>query len=157
VGSVRVHRLTIWLYLAAALTYGVDRITKSVVEATLSGRPPIVLVPGVVQLNYTENPGGAFGLFGNAPWLFLGATLAVCAVIVVASFGVREPVLAVGLGLILGGALGNLTDRAVRGPGLSGKVVDFMDFMVWPVFNAADSAIVIGAGLILLASVRKRA
>ncbi len=49
------------------------------------------------------------------------------------------------LGLILGGALGNLTDRIVRGPGFSGRVVDFVDFQVWPIFNVADTAIVVGA------------
>ena len=65
--------------------------------------------------------------------------------------------LSVGLGLVLGGALGNLTDRVVRGSGLNGRVVDFIDFRVWPVFNLADSAIVIGAALILLAGVRRAA
>ncbi len=54
---------------------------------------------------------------------------------------------------MLGGALGNLTDRVVRGSGFSGRVVDFIDFRWWPVFNVADSAIVIGAGLILLSGV----
>lgn len=61
---------------------------------------------------------------------------------------------AVALGLVLGGALGNLTDRLVRGPGFSGEVVDFLDFRVWPVFNVADSCIVIGAALLLLTGAR---
>ncbi|HTG46531.1 MAG TPA: signal peptidase II, partial [Actinomycetota bacterium] len=64
----------------------------------------------------------------------------------------RSVLTSVALGLILGGALGNLTDRAVRGPGLSGHVVDFIDVHIWPVFNLADSAIVIGAVLLALAS-----
>jgi signal peptidase II len=145
------------LYGVAAGVYLLDRVTKLIVEATLRGEEPVVLIPRVLQLNYTENPGGAFSLFGSAPWLFFGATVVVCTVIVVASRNVRSLVLAAGLGLVLGGALGNLTDRIVRGPGLSGKVVDFVDFMVWPVFNAADAAIVIGAGLILFASARSRA
>jgi signal peptidase II len=55
---------------------------------------------------------------------------------------------------VLGGALGNLTDRLVRGPELSGEVVDFIDFQVWPVFNIADSCIVIGAALLLLTGAR---
>ena len=62
-----------------------------------------------------------------------------------------------GLGLVLGGAVGNLTDRIVRGSRFDGRVVDFIDFRVWPVFNVADSAIVIGAALILLAGVRRAA
>ena len=62
---------------------------------------------------------------------------------------------ALGLGLVLGGALGNLADRALRGPGLSGHVVDFIDLHWWPVFNVADSAIVIGAVVIAWASFRE--
>jgi signal peptidase II len=115
----------------------------------------VTVIPGVLHLTYTTNRGGAFGLFGNAPYLFLAATLVVCAAIVVASFGVSNRMLALGLGMVLGGALGNLTDRIVRGPGLNGRVVDFIDFRVWPVFNLADAAIVIGAALILLSGLRR--
>jgi signal peptidase II len=62
----------------------------------------------------------------------------------------------VALGLVLGGAFGNLTDRAVRGDGLLwGRVVDFIDFHVWPVFNVADSAIVIGAVLLAMGGIRR--
>jgi signal peptidase II len=142
------------LYAVAATAYIVDRITKTIVESTLADREPLVLIPKVLQLNFTENPGGAFSLFGSAPWLFFIASVIVCSVIVAVSFRPHGTLMAVGLGMVLGGALGNLTDRVVRGPGLSGKVVDFVDFHIWPIFNAADSAIVIGAGLILLASAR---
>jgi signal peptidase II len=62
---------------------------------------------------------------------------------------------ALGLGLILAGGLGNLTDRLVRGPGFSGEVVDFIDLHVWPVFNLADSAIVVGAAILLVQSLRR--
>ncbi|MBI2238155.1 MAG: signal peptidase II, partial [Actinobacteria bacterium] len=95
-----------------------------------------------------------FGLGGSAPWLFAGATILVSAVIVLASARLSRPLVAVALGLVLGGALGNLTDRISRGPGLSGRVVDFIDLHVWPVFNLADSAIVVGALLLLLAGAR---
>ncbi len=150
------RRLAAWLYLAASATYLADRLTKVWAERILGDRAPIVVVPKVLQLNYTTNSGGAFGLGGSAPWLFAGATIVVSTAIVVASFSVRRPLLSAGLGLILGGALGNLTDRVLRGPGLAGRVVDFIDFHVWPVFNLADSAIVIGALLILLASAAHR-
>jgi signal peptidase II len=60
------------------------------------------------------------------------------------------------LGLVLGGALGNLTDRAIRAPGMRGRVVDFIDFHVWPVFNVADTAIVVGAILLAWAGFRER-
>ena len=109
----------------------------------------------MLHLNFTENSGGAFSLFGGQPWLFFAATLVVSVAIVVASVRVRSKASAVALGLILGGAMGNLTDRLIRGPGVSGKVVDFIDFRMWPVFNLADSAIVIGALMMVLAGMRR--
>jgi signal peptidase II len=148
-------RLAAVLYGVGAAAYLLDRVTKLVVEQHLAGRPPIVLIPGVLQLRYTTNAGGAFGLFGGQPWLFLTATLGVCAVIAFLSTRLPSRLSAVGLGLILGGALGNLTDRILHGPGVSGEVTDFIDFHIWPVFNAADSAIVIGAALVVLASLRQ--
>ena len=144
------------LYAIAGAVYVVDRVTKVLVQDNLAHRPPVVLIPRVVRLNFTENPGGAFSLFTDTPWLFFGATIVVSAVIVVASLRVAERLPAVGLGLVLGGALGNLTDRITRGEGLfDGKVVDFVDFHIWPVFNAADAAIVVGAGMLLLAGTRR--
>ena len=151
------RRLASWLYATAGLAYGIDRVTKVLVEQRLEDRPPIELIPGVLHLNYTTNPGGAFGLFGDAPWLFLGATILVCLVITIASLNLSGGLLAVGLGLVLGGALGNLTDRLVRGEGVSGEVVDFIDLGIWPVFNLADTAIVLGAAAILFTGARRAA
>jgi signal peptidase II len=144
------------LYAIAGAVYLVDRVTKVLVQDNLAHRPPVVLIPRVVRLNFTENPGGAFSLFTDTPWLFFGATIVVSTVIVVASLRVTDRLPAVGLGLVLGGALGNLTDRITRGDGLfDGKVVDFVDFHIWPVFNAADAAIVVGAGMLFLAGTRR--
>lgn len=140
------------LYGVAALAYLADRLSKTWAEGSLAGRPPLELIPGVLQLNFTTNSGGAFSIGGSAPWLFAGATLVVVALIVVASARLTRPAIAVGLGLVLGGALGNLTDRIVRGDELRGRVVDFIDLHVWPVFNVADSAIVVGAVVLLFAS-----
>jgi signal peptidase II len=134
--------------------YTLDRVTKVLAEQHLEGRPPIDVIPGVLQLRFTTNPGGAFGLFGRATWLFVGASLVVIVIIVIASRRPPTRIGAVALALVLGGALGNLTDRLVRGPELSGEVVDFIDFQVWPVFNIADSCIVIGAALLLLTGAR---
>jgi signal peptidase II len=150
----RSARLASWLYAAAAAVYLADRLTKAWAERALSHRPPIQVIPGVLQLNFTTNAGGAFSIGGGAPWLFAGASVAAVAFIVVASFRLARAPIAVGLGMVLGGALGNLTDRLVRGPGVSGRVVDFIDLHVWPVFNVADAAIVTGAGIALLASLR---
>jgi signal peptidase II len=148
-------RLAAFVYGTAGAAYVLDRVTKILAERHLAGRPPIELIPHVLRVNYTTNSGGAFGLFGGQSWLFFVATLAVCLVIVVASRGLASVASAVGLGLILGGALGNLTDRLIRGSGVSGRVVDFIDFRVWPVFNLADSAIVIGAAIVVLAGARR--
>jgi signal peptidase II len=151
----RARSITLALYATAAVAYALDRVTKLWVEAALAGRAPIEIVPGVLSFNYTTNSGGAFGLGRSAPWLFAGATVMVSVVIVLVSFRLDRRPLAVALGLILGGALGNLTDRTLNGPGLSGYVTDFIDFQVWPVFNLADGAIVIGAVLLAMSSARR--
>jgi signal peptidase II len=147
-------RLTAVVFGVAAGAYLLDRLTKWLVVDRLAGRPPLEVVPGVLQLNYTQNSGGAFGLGGSASWLFAGATIAVSVAIVALAFRVRRMGVAIGMGLVLGGGLGNLTDRIARGSGLSGQVVDFIDLRVWPVFNVADAAIVVGAILIVLSSAR---
>src|SRR5438874_6506371 len=90
-------KLAGWVYGAAVGVYALDRLTKALAEDRLPAHP-VKLIPGVLQLTYTTNRGGAFGLFGNAPYLFLGATLVVCAAIVVASFSTSYRILAVGLG-----------------------------------------------------------
>lgn len=146
------HRALI-LFTAAAAAYLLDRSTKAWAERMLPG-DPIEVIPSVLDLRYTTNPGGAFGLFGSVPWLFAGVTLVV-AVVAIATLRRVPPVpTALGLGLVVGGALGNLTDRLVRAPGLAGEVVDFIDLQVWPIFNLADSAIVVGAGILLVTSAR---
>jgi signal peptidase II len=144
--------LTLALYAVAVAIYGLDRITKVWAESSLAGRAPIDVIPAVLSFTYTTNSGGAFGLGRSAPWLFATATVVVSLTIVVVSFRIERATVATPLGLILGGALGNLTDRALNGPALSGHVVDFIDFHVWPVFNLADSAIVVGAILLAVAT-----
>jgi signal peptidase II len=148
----RARALAIWLYAAAAVAYLSDRITKLWVEGALAGEPPLEVIPGVLTFNYTTNSGGAFGFGRSAPWLFAGATILVSAIIVFVSVRMTRLPVALALGLILGGALGNLTDRAANGAGLSGHVVDFIDLQVWPVFNLADTAIVTGAVLLAIAT-----
>lgn len=140
------------LLAVAVAALALDQLTKAWVVETLAGRPPIRVIPGVLSLNYTTNSGGAFGLGRSAPWLFAGATIVVSTIIVVAAFRPMTRLTAVALGLILGGAIGNLADRTLNGPGLRGEVTDFIDLHVWPVFNVADTAIVVGAIVLALAS-----
>jgi signal peptidase II len=148
-------RLATLVYGVAAAAYLVDRISKWLVVSRLAGRPPVEVIHGVLQLNYTQNSGGAFGLGGSASWLFAGATIAVSIAIVLLSARVNRFAVAVGMGLVLGGGLGNLTDRIIRGGRFSGRVVDFIDLRIWPVFNVADGCIVVGALLIVFASTRR--
>ena len=142
--------------MVGALVYGVDRVTKLVAERHLAGRAPITLIPGVLDLRYTTNSGGAFGILGSAPWVFFTATVAVGALIVVTAWRARAPAVEVGLGLILGGAVGNLTDRILHASRPGGQVTDFIHLHHWPVFNAADSAIVVGAIVVAIAGSRHR-
>jgi signal peptidase II len=144
------------LFATASAAYLLDRLTKIWVENTLQGRPPIHVIDGLLDLRFTTNSGGAFSLGQSAPWLFAGATIAVSIAIVATAFRHSNLLVAAALGLVLGGALGNLTDRIVRGSGLGGRVIDFIDFHVWPVFNLADASIVVGAILLAVTSIPRR-
>jgi signal peptidase II len=140
------------LWTVAGSVVVLDRATKVWAEHALAA--PRDLLDGVLTLRLTTNSGGAFSLGDRAPLLFAAAAIVVCAAIAVTSFRARPSAQAVALGLILGGASGNLLDRLLRGPGLSGRVIDFIDLHVWPVFNAADAAIVVGALLLALVALR---
>jgi signal peptidase II len=140
------------IFAVAAAVWTLDRVSKLWVERTLAGRPPITVIPGVLDLRFTTNPGGAFSLGQRSPWIFVGASILVSIAIVVTAFRHTNVATSLALGLVLGGAVGNLTDRIVRGPTFSGHVVDFVDFHVWPVFNLADSAIVVGAVVLAISS-----
>ena len=133
-----------------------DQITKAWVLHALADGP--ITLAGPVRLSLTRNTAGAFGLGGAAvPFL---AVVALGLVVFMASSGAttRHPRLALAVGLVLGGALGNLADRLFRGHGfLNGAVVDFVDLRVWPVFNLADAAITIGCLLLVWAGWRGRA
>ena len=146
-------RSATWLFASAGVVYLLDRLTKLWAEQALEGRPPIDLLPGV-RLTFITNPGGAFSIGAGSPLLFVAATVIVSGVIVATAHRHTHALTAVALGVVLGGAIGNLTDRALRGPGFRGHVVDFVDVGPWPVFNVADSAIVVGAILLAWTGLR---
>jgi len=148
------RRAAISLFAVALLVWIVDRVTKRWAEGSLPGHP-VDVIKGVLTFRYATNPGGAFSLGSSAPLVFAGATLIICGAIVVTSLRHTRVLPAIALGLVLGGGIGNLTDRLLRGPHLTGRVVDFVDFHVWPIFNLADSAIVVGAVLLALTSWRR--
>ena len=144
-----------WLTTIAGLIVIVDQLSKAVVRFSLPLYQPIPVIEGFFSLTHIENPGGAFGfLAGHSSGLqrlfFLGGTLAAIWVLVYLykKIPVGHLLLASGLALILGGAIGNLIDR-IR----FGKVTDFLDFFVghlhWPAFNVADSAVTVG-GIIFI-------
>jgi signal peptidase II len=159
-------------FAAAAVVVVLDQTTKLLSDRFLRGAGPVPVIPELFNLWYSRNPGGLFGFFAgfSDPWRSLVLTLVpLVAVVLIATFLARttEPDRSTlfGLALILGGAVGNLIDRLVRG-----EVVDFLDVYAsaklmpglaqwllarfgtahWPTFNLADSSIVIGACLLML-------
>lgn len=138
------------LIAVAAVVLAADQASKALVVATLRGRPPIHLLGGAVLLTYDENRGAAFSILQAGGYLFQAVAIAVAIAILVLYPRIegRSPAARIGNALLLGGALGNLADRIRQG-----YVVDFIDLRWWPVFNLADSAIVIGVLLLLAHSV----
>lgn len=124
-----------------------DQATKQWALETL-GDGSIDVIEGVLRLRLTLNSGGAFGLLQGLPGFFLVATLVIVGGILIGARKVDDPRWAIPLGLVLGGGLGNAADRLLRDT--DGAVVDFIDLHVWPVFNIADMAIVLGALVILV-------
>jgi signal peptidase II len=141
------------LLLTAALVLLVDQVTKEMALRWLEDGP-FDIVSGAITLRLAYNSGGAFGILSGMPGVFLLATLAVVALILVWVRSLEDARWIVPLGLIVGGGLGNVTDRVVRD--LDGRVVDFVDLHVWPVFNVADMAIVTGVGLLIIFGSRDR-
>jgi signal peptidase II len=144
------------LATVAVLVLALDLASKLAVVANLEGRPPIEVAGGLLTLRVIRNPGAAFGVGVGATVVFSLVAIGVAVVIVRLAPRLRSRAWAAALGLILGGALGNLVDRVFRGPGpLRGHVVDFLDLAYFPwIFNLADSAIVCGGVVMVLASVR---
>ena len=150
-GTTPRSRRALALYGTAAAVLALDQLTKHLVVSNLAGRPPVDLIGDAVQLRYTTNSGGAFSLLTGAPLFFGLMAIVIIGGIVYASRRAQPVSMLVILGLILGGALGNLTDRLLRGEGLlRGEVVDFVKVGIWPVFNLADSCVVVGGILLAL-------
>lgn len=159
-----------WPYFViAGVVLALDQATKAMAHAQLRGASLVEVIPGFFNLTYSRNRGGLFGYFSTLtdPWRTILLTLLpLVAIGLITMFIVRAEqthrATRVGLGLILGGAVGNLIDRVFRG-----EVIDFLDVYAssqgladwliktfgtahWPTFNIADSAIVVGAGLLIL-------
>lgn len=139
-----------------------DVLTKIAAVARLEGREPVELLGGAVNLVLVRNPGAAFSLATGYTWVLSLVAVAVVVAILRIARRLRSAGWATALGLVLGGALGNLTDRIFRSPGpLQGHVVDVIALgdpyrPVWPVFNLADSCIVTGGCLLVLLALTGR-
>jgi signal peptidase II len=137
------------VYGTAATVVALDQLTKWLVVRNLGEGRPIRVIGSFVQLRYTTNSGGAFSLLTGAPLFFALTAMVIAGGIVYAARRAQGRLLLFALGLLLGGALGNLLDRLLRGEvPFHGEVVDFVKVGPWPVFNLADSCITI-AGVLL--------
>ena len=129
-----------------------DQLSKTwAVNALADG--PIVIIEDFLQLRLTYNTGAAFSLFARSGPVLGIIVIGVIVLIVVSLRDAGNIGEAVGLGLVLGGALGNLTDRMFRGDGfMDGAVVDFIDFSFFPTFNVADTAVTVGVLVLLIST-----
>jgi signal peptidase II len=147
------RRLEVWL---PVVIVAVDQLTKAIIRATLPLHESVTVIPGLMDFTHVRNTGAAFGLFNSADFPFktpLIATIAVAALVGIAMYAAGlahgQLLARTGLALIIGGAAGNLIDRATVG-----SVVDFVDvywrtYHFWA-FNVADSAITVGAAIMIL-------
>ena len=150
-GAIARGRLYLVVGLVASVVVALDQATKQLaVDALADG--PVDVIEGVLTLRLTLNPGGAFGVLQGVPGFFLVASVGIVIAILLWVRHLEDARWAFPVGMILGGGIGNLVDRAFRDT--DGRVVDFIDLHVWPVFNVADSAIVVGVGVILLLMLR---
>jgi signal peptidase II len=133
----------------------IDFATKVWAQNTLSTREPVQLIGTLLQLTYVENSGAAFSLGTSSTLIFSIIAMATAITITYYSKRITSKGWALVLGLVLGGVFGNLTDRIFRQPAvLRGAVIDWIQVPHWPVFNVADSAIVIAACVAVVLSAR---
>lgn len=135
----------------AVLAFIVDQATKQLVEGSIRIGESVAALDGILRFTYIKNPGGAFGILnGSQLLLILGSFVAVAAVLWMLLAAPPSRLTVLGCGLILGGAAGNLFDRLT-----AGEVTDYLDLQFWPleqwpIFNAADTAIVVGVAALLI-------
>lgn len=140
----------------AVLVIALDQVSKYLVVAHLEGHPPVTVIKGLLYFDVIRNSGAAFSMATGLTWVFSVVAIGVAVAIAWLSPRLRSVGWAIGLGLVLAGALGNLIDRLFRAPApLQGHVVDFISLFNaegrgFAIFNLADSAITVGGVLIVL-------
>lgn len=149
------RRLRTRLAVIALVVLVLDQASKAWALAALTPGEPVDVIGSSIRLNLIRNPGAAFSLGDGSTWVLTLVSLVILAGVVVGARRVGNLPWAVALGMLLGGAVGNLVDRLVREPGPGrGHVVDFIDYFGFFVGNVADIAIVVAAGGIMLLSYR---
>lgn len=135
------------LYLLISIIVFLDQIIKYYILNNFSHGQSQAVIEGVFHLTYVKNTGAAFGIFKNANDFFVIVSILIILFLLFYRYYYfkRNIYINISIGLIIGGAIGNLFDRI-----LLNYVVDYLDFRVWPVFNLADSAIVVGAGILII-------
>ena len=147
------HPAAVVAWCTAALVLIVDQVSKIWAVATLEGQPDRQIIGDLLRFSFVRNPGAAFGLGGSATIVFSLIAFVVAVVLFRMSTKLTSVWWGVALGLMLGGAIGNLLDRIFRAPDtLQGHVVDFLRLPNWPVFNVADMSLVSAAVLIVALS-----
>ena len=139
-----------WLIVIALIV--IDQAVKFMIMTSMDIGHSVPVVPGIFHITYIQNPGAAFGILADQRWIFI------CAGVLIIGVGLffyrrlqQEGALVYyGSSLLLGGAASNLIDRIWLG-----KVIDFFDFRIWPVFNTADIAICVGVAFIMYALLRE--
>ncbi len=143
------------LYTIAWAVWLFDFATKVWAINNLSASNPTKIISGFLQLTLIRNSGAAFSLAQGATIIFTLFAIFVVGAIAYFAPRITSGGWSVVLGLALGGVLGNLTDRIFRSPGyFTGHVIDWIELTHWPVFNVADSAIVVAAGIAIVLSIR---
>ena len=153
--TVLIRRYSVGLGIAAAVIT-VDLLTKRWASIEFAGNP-VTIIDGFLGFTFVENPGAAFGLFRSGGSVIALAAIVISAVVLVAMAFPRPHMELAALGLVLGGAVGNLVDRVARGPGLvDGKVIDWIELWFIPTFNIADMAVNAAVVLLLIQAWRTR-
>lgn len=142
-----------WLIAGAVLL--LDQLTKIWAVSVLSDGHRVQAIPGLLHFTYVRNSGAAFSIGLGSTFYF--ALFSLLVGVAIALFGGRSKELWLPMSLILGGVLGNLSDRIFRSPGgMKGHVVDWIELPHWPIFNIADSAVVIAASIIVISALFQR-
>jgi signal peptidase II len=150
-----IRRYLVGLGIAAAIVVA-DLLTKRYAALNFDGNP-VEIIPGFFGFTFVENPGGAFGVFQNGGVIIGIAALIITVVVLVALAAERPLAETIALGLVVGGAVGNLVDRFARGEGIiDGAVIDWVELWWIPTFNIADASVTVAVALLLIHAWRSK-